>query len=112
MPRKKATGKPGGLEATLAPVVAFVALGAGVIKGLRHRDDVSPADGPSSDQPGEPGDAAFEPLAGVMGKIEAATDRRGLRWIGIALRVQKRFGDLHGNYLAGAISMADRKSVV
>lgn len=130
MPGKNKKGGRGALETTLAPVAALMTLGAAVIQGVRRGkdrpsdgdvidlrgDQAAPVPGPDGrippghvdtpDLPGAAGEEPVERLPGLMGKIQAKVDRRGLRWIDVVLRVQKRFGDLHGNYLAGAISMA------
>lgn len=115
--KRDRTGPP---ETVVAPLLALVALGAGVIRATRRRPPPSeidirtttangtagpvPAAGPG--EPGQRGDEPDEALPGAMGAIQRLALRRGWAWVDMGLRVQKRFGDLHGNYLADAISMA------
>jgi membrane protein len=58
------------------------------------------------DVAGAPGHEPVERLPGVLGRIQGLSTRPGLGWVDVAARVQKRVGDQHGNYLAGAISVA------
>ncbi|MGH9182817.1 MAG: YihY/virulence factor BrkB family protein [Acidimicrobiales bacterium] len=43
-------------------------------------------------------------LAGIRGGVETLPSRWS--WLGLAVAVQKRFGELHGGYLAAAVTMA------
>src|SRR5438874_458947 len=49
---------------------------------------------------------ATQPLTGFLGRVERATDRRGLHWICTGARVHARVGAVRGNDLARSVTMA------
>lgn len=124
MKKSKKRGSP--LEQTISPLVALVALLVGVVRPLFGRRDRqaaagagvvgAAADGAAAAEraAGADGAATAEPPAaasspdratpgGIKGKLYKAGDK--FKPFGIVLRVQDRFGELHGNYLAGAITL-------
>jgi membrane protein len=44
--------------------------------------------------------------AGVLDKLDRWAERKNLRVLRTALRVQKRFGELNGNYMASAVTLS------
>ena len=87
-----------------ALVVALLALGAAF--SLRRRpppaESTAPAD--VENAIAGPGPSRNErPTSGIKGKLYDWGDR--FKPFGLALRVQDRFGELNGNYLAGAVTL-------
>jgi membrane protein len=109
MPRRGRS--PSRIDGVLAPGLAMVALAVGLAKAFASsRDDRSARPAPAltvdDDVAGAPGHEPVERLPGMLGRIQALSTRRGLGWVYTAVRVQQRVGDQHGNFLAGAISLA------
>lgn len=106
--KKNKRGKGSPVEQTISPLVALVALIVGVVRPLfakprrvAHNADAAVA------AVDEPPTAAASPdratPGGIKGKLYKAGDT--FKPFGIALRMQDRFSALHGNYLAGAITL-------
>ena len=98
----------------MAALVALPTVAAGVLTvGAARLSKPASTPGPAralsaeDDVAGAPGHEPVERVPGVLGRVQALGGRRpGLGWVDTAVRVQKRVGDQHGNYLAGAISLA------
>jgi membrane protein len=96
-------GKPHSPVAdVLAPAAAFVVMTAAVAHRTHHdapsERTRSTADGELSDR--RAGDA---PAKGVKGRLYAAGER--FRPLGVGLKLNDRFGEVHGNSLAGSITL-------
>lgn len=104
--RKKQQGGKGGLDDALGVGVAAVALVAGgaaaasrQVRTMRNGGE-PPADS-APVVPIRPAEPA-PPAKGIKGKLESLGERFApLKW---ALKVQERYGDLHGNNLAAAVT--------
>lgn len=102
--KKKGNGG-GGLDQALGVGVAAVALAAGASKAVKRQVDTSRNGGePPADTapvlPLRPEPPA--PVGGIRGKLNDL----GAKFppLGFALKVQDRYGDLHGNNLAAAVT--------
>jgi membrane protein len=87
------------LAELLAPLAAFVVLVAALFRRPAARRDPS---SPSAVE-GEVGTEPTEKPKGIKGKLYAAGER--FRPLGVALKMNDRFGDVNGNYLAGAVTL-------
>lgn len=88
--------KKGALDTVIAPLVGAVVLVVAAVQSLRQprggeQGDLDAADSGAGDE-----------ATGIRAKLERAGDR--FPPLGYALAVQKRYGELHGNNLAAAIT--------
>ena len=103
--KKAANGSRSGLDDALGVGVAAVALVAGgaaaASRQVRtHRNGGEPPADTAPVVPIRPSTAP--PPSGIKGKLTALGER--VKPLGFLLRVQERYGDLHGNNLAAAIT--------
>ncbi|HZQ27015.1 MAG TPA: YihY/virulence factor BrkB family protein [Acidimicrobiales bacterium] len=105
MAKAKNAGKRTPLDDLAGGVVALAALISALVRA--RRCPPAPATAATTVETDRSGERVHQrshaPKTGVMAKLDGVGRR--VRPLGVALKVNERYGELHGNFLAGAITL-------